>query len=64
MSVKQRRDIRHDYVRNYVTFCVSENQFFLFRHTVMIQLVTVFMMIRSMAVILMILTVYVAEQSV
>jgi len=36
--------------------------FFLSKHTVIIQLVTVFMMVRVMAVILMILNVYVTEQ--
>jgi len=50
--VKQLLGIRHDYVRNYVTFCISENQFFLFGHIAMIQPFTVFMMVRAMAVFL------------
>ena len=61
---KHRRDIRHGYVINYVKFHVLENIFFLFRHIIMIEHVTGFLDVRTMAVILMILTVYVIDQCV
>jgi hypothetical protein len=48
-------------VINYATFRILEKNLFLFRRIIIIENVTVFVIVRTMAVIFMILNVYVID---
>jgi uncharacterized membrane protein len=56
--------MRCDYVKIYVIICVLGNHFFSFKKTLMIHHFTFCMVVRTMTMIMMILTTYITEQGV